>query len=120
MAALVDELRRVESLVAADGDVSIAGTCSSIKSAASRSAPPLALSNSAFTIKQLRLFTSRLPLYLDLDSLPLPLRASSASESDFDSCVWLERFSPWTPPSDCRNHRAAARPACPSVENSSS
>ena len=63
----------------------VSGICSSITSAASRSAVPLASNTSVFTIRLLRFSTRKFPLYLSLASLPLPLRANLASESVFDS-----------------------------------
>ena len=62
MAALGDELRCVVALSAPAVLRPVAGTYSSISSAAARSARPLASSHSAFTMSPLRFSNSRFPL----------------------------------------------------------
>src|SRR3989442_5281413 len=72
----------------------VPGICSSITSAASRSALPLATNTSAPTISPLRSSTNRFPLYLNLYSLPSLLRANRASASVFDACLSFDRRPP--------------------------
>src|SRR5271156_1248079 len=60
--ALRHEICRVIGLVAATVTGFVPGICSSMTSAASRSAVPLASNTSVFTIRPLRFSTSRFPL----------------------------------------------------------
>ena len=84
---------------------------SSIASAASRSAVPVAWVRVASTMRPLRFSVIRWPIWQSLASLPAPLRNKRASGSVVEECVSLRRFSPWKLRSALRLPPRAAAPA---------
>ena len=80
------------------------GSRSTMASAASRSAVPVA-GISRGEIRPWRFSISTCPMKHSLASLPLPLRNSRASGSVVEACVWFSRFSHESPLPGCAPRR---------------